>query len=203
MKQGKKRNRIEIVAAADDRVTWEFVGAKGKLAKSLQTYRSPQQARRAIVALRHADVVDRTASCEIEPPEAHFAFAADVDTLVAGEQARTARHRRRRRKELLERAQELDQTAEAKSAMAAELHKRATTQHAFAEHLVEASLEDVHLSDAESVATARRTVGVAQELAADADVQEQAAEVLEESADATAEEAEDTRDRAHEAAPES
>ena len=199
MKQGKKRNTVEIVAAADDRVTWQFVGKKGTLAKSLETYRSPHQARRAIVALRHADVVDRTAAEEFEPPEAHFAFAKDVDVLVAGEQARTARHRRRRREGLIETAQRLEESAEAEAAIAAGLHNKAETQREFAGNLYRASQEEV-TSDVE---TAMRTARVAQDLAAEAAVQEMASEVLEQRAEATAEEAEAVRDQADEAASES
>jgi hypothetical protein len=199
MKQAKKRNTIEIVAAADERVTWQFVGEKGPLAKSLETYRSPHQARRAIAALRHAHVVDRTAPQEIEPPEAHFAFAKDVDVLVAGEQARTARHRRRRREGLIERAELLEQSAEAEAAVAAGLHSKAETQREFAGNLYKASLEEAP-SDIE---TAMRTARVAQDLAAEAEVQEMASEVLEQRAEATSEEAEAARDQADDAASES
>jgi hypothetical protein len=198
MKQRKKRNTVEIVAAADGRVTWQFVDGKGKRAESLETYRSPEQARRAIVALRHAAIVDRTASEAADPPTAHFAFATDVDVLVAGEQARTARRRRRSRAALIERAEVLEQSAEAQAAKAAELRNRAETQREFAGNLYELSLQEAALGNDEAALEALRTARVAQDLAADAEAQELASEVLEQSAEATVEKAEEARDAASE-----
>jgi len=203
--RAKMRNTFEIVSVDEEGYRWRLVADGYELAESARTYRSRKRVRKAIAALRRADVVDRTSDepCGIALPDTHFALVKDVEPLIVGAPPRRRKHKRHKR----------DDEA-ALEAAAADLEAQALEEAAIAEELGSAARSEAVVAEAQrrgAAAKARKAVvfgdpgaavearveaAIADELEEDATVKEAASEALEADAKAKAKQAGKTRGQA-------
>ncbi|MDA0160879.1 hypothetical protein OM076_11435 [Solirubrobacter ginsenosidimutans] len=188
-----KRTLFEIVAD-DDRFRWRLVADGNEVAQSPETYRSPKRVRRAISALRHAEVVDTTADefRTIALPVTEFDLVDGVDPLIVGE--RLTRRKRRQRTgvqaQSAARAAALKVRAADHVAIAEDLKTVARVKDAVAGALREEAalhaVRGVALADDADARAASEKSAIAAELEADAATKRAAADVLEEFAESEA-----------------
>lgn len=186
--RAETRNTFEIVAAGEEGYRWRLVADGCELAESARTYGSRKRVRRAIAALRRADVVDLTSH---EPravalPEARFALVEGVEPLIVGTPPRRRKHKGDDHECAAEQeavAADLEAQAVEEAAVAQGLKGGARSEAAIAEELRQDAAAEAEeaavLGDEEAAVEASAKATMADELEADATVAEAASQALE------------------------